>query len=145
MTKQIEWQNIKGEIIFEGYRKDDKWPHFAWRLRLQGIDRVFDYETGIGHAVKRKDGHWGPTKRESGKSYTSHPDFNGIIEVPTLERILACLVLDADEIFDDWCSNFGYDPDSRKALETYLKCQSVAKDLRKLKLTDEQKEELREL
>jgi hypothetical protein len=26
--------------------------------------------------------------------------------------------------FDEWCENYGYDTDSRKALETYLSCQA---------------------
>lgn len=36
----------------------------------------------------------------------------------------------ADETFDDWCLNLGYDTDSRKALETYLACQSTSVALR---------------
>lgn len=28
-----------------------------------------------------------------------------------------------DQFFDYWCSEFGYDPDSRRALDTYLACQ----------------------
>lgn len=27
------------------------------------------------------------------------------------------------ETFGDWCSSYGYDTDSRKALDTYLACQ----------------------
>ena len=38
---------------------------------------------------------------------------------PTLQDILSCLIMDADGAdaltFEEWCSDFGYDTDSRKA------------------------------
>lgn len=56
---------------------------------------------------------------------------------PTLADILYYLQSDAaiaSESFDDFCSNCGYDTDSRKALETYLACQKSGTDLRSLGL-----------
>jgi hypothetical protein len=49
---------------------------------------------------------------------------------PTLDSVLDCLASDAsgaDETFEGFCSNFGYDIDSRKALKTYntIKRQSA--------------------
>ena len=43
----------------------------------------------------------------------------------------------ADEAFDDWCLNLGYDTDSRKALEIYLACQATHVALRKGFTADE--------
>lgn len=43
----------------------------------------------------------------------------------------------ADEPFDDWCLDLGYDTDSRKALETYLACQTTYAALRKGLTADE--------
>jgi hypothetical protein len=54
---------------------------------------------------------------------------------PKLEDVLASLLMDAqsaDESFDDWCANFGFDSDSRKALADYEACVRVAADLRRL-------------
>ena len=49
-----------------------------------------------------------------------------------ISELIYCILSDyADETFDDWCSNFGYDTDSRKALETYLECQNNWVRLRK--------------
>lgn len=48
--------------------------------------------------------------------------------------MLYSLVMDSDACdmsFDDWCSNFGYETYSRKALDTYLECQKNALKLRK--------------
>ena len=57
---------------------------------------------------------------------------------PTLADIMYSLQSDAacaSESFDDFCSNCGYDTDSRKALETYLACQQTGTDLRRLGLS----------
>lgn len=37
---------------------------------------------------------------------------------------------DADESFNDWAEGLGYNPDSRKAFETYQACQDIARQLR---------------
>ena len=46
--------------------------------------------------------------------------------------VLHCIRMDdtQGEIFADWCGNFGYDTDSRKALDTYLQCQQQTFDFR---------------
>ena len=45
---------------------------------------------------------------------------------PSLDDVLHSLVMDAEAEemgFADWCATFGYDTDSRKALDVYLSCQ----------------------
>lgn len=57
----------------------------------------------------------------------------GIKGKPDLTSVLECLQVDissCNETFDDWCSNLGYDTDSRKALDTYLTCQNIESRLR---------------
>lgn len=48
----------------------------------------------------------------------------GLKHQPTAEDVLDCLASDAsgvaeDETFEDWCGEFGYDADSRKAYATF--------------------------
>lgn len=55
---------------------------------------------------------------------------------PTAEEILDCLAMDASGIenaqgFEDWCSEYGYDTDSRRAEKTYKVCQRQAERLQK--------------
>ncbi len=40
---------------------------------------------------------------------------------PTLDEVLECLASDCAQLgsFEDWCSDFGFDSDSRKAERTY--------------------------
>lgn len=54
---------------------------------------------------------------------------------PKASDIMECLLSDAslgDNTFDDFCAELGYDTDSRKALESYLECQSMNAKLRRL-------------
>jgi hypothetical protein len=48
--------------------------------------------------------------------------------------VIYCILLDASVInhssFEDWASDFGYDPDSRKALAMYHACMATALKLR---------------
>lgn len=56
---------------------------------------------------------------------------------PDLPTVLDCLASDANGYdnagsFDDWASEYGYDPDSRKAERTYKAVKQSADKLRKL-------------
>lgn len=56
---------------------------------------------------------------------------------PDIYEVLDCLASDAAGIenardFDDWCSEYGYDTDSRKAERIYHTCQRQAASLRRL-------------
>lgn len=57
------------------------------------------------------------------------------VEIPKIRDILHSLYLDcscAQDTFEDFCDNMGYDTDSRRALDTYLKCQESGHKLRKI-------------
>lgn len=95
------------------HKKSDNWRDTAdsWLITIN--NQAFEYYTGVGH-------------RKQDKPVT-----------PELSAVLSCLVLDAaaaSESFEDWCSELGYDSDSRKALETYLECQNTALEMRKAKI-----------
>lgn len=54
---------------------------------------------------------------------------------PTAADVLDCLLSDAnsaEESFEDWCADLGYDSDSRTAERTYKTCQSIRVRLQKL-------------
>jgi hypothetical protein len=56
---------------------------------------------------------------------------------PTLDDVLDCLASDAAGVesacsFEDWCGEYGYDTDSRKAEHTYKTCERQAVKLRRL-------------
>lgn len=91
--------------------KSDDWREtaFHWLVDING--QKFDFYTGSAHVDKRGK----PAK-------------------PKLDDVLHSLVMDADACdmsFSEWCSNLGYDEDSRKALDIYIQCQKSADKLRK--------------
>lgn len=54
---------------------------------------------------------------------------------PTAADVLGCLVMDSSGIdngtsFEDWCAEYGYDSDSRKAEKTFKLCERQARKLR---------------
>lgn len=92
------------------YEKRDEWQQkahdYRCTLRYQGRQYAFDYFMGPG--------------------CTDEPDTEGTLD---------CLLSDSqagEQSFEEFCSEFGYDEDSRKAERTWVACQKVAKNMRRL-------------
>jgi hypothetical protein len=129
-------------LAFLGYQpetakpKAERWPHFAWRVTLQrGVESYSsDYRTGIGHAKPMS-----PNANLNGLTYSAAETkwYNNVKNVnkPTSADIVYSLISDAQsgsDTFEDFCSNLGYDTDSRKAFDTYLACQGALNGMRRL-------------
>ena len=79
---------------------------------------------------------WRCTLRYRGRRY-SFDFFQGpaICREPDVEGCLDCLLSDAsagEQSFEEFCSEFGYDPDSRKAERIHKACVKVAQGLRRM-------------
>lgn len=82
--------------------------------------------------------HWRCTLRHQGRRmsvvYSMGRGHNGM--EPQAKEVLESLFLDASSAsardFADFCAEFGYDTDSRRAERIYKACQSTAMRLRKL-------------
>lgn len=65
-------------------------------------------------------------KTMTGITYDCGPAFTA---PPTMADIVCSLLSDAANIeattFEEWCGEYGYDPDSRKAEKTYRACQDT--------------------
>lgn len=113
---------------------EGEWPHFAWTVSLEYQGRKYSspYRTGIGHAKPRLG-----CNRVSGGISTPRGNMKELAACragylkptpPGLADVLSCLMSDAcgaEDTFEGWCGDFGYDTDSRKALATYLACQET--------------------
>ena len=101
----------------------------------------FSYAT-IDHNPNMDDSsmdHWRCRLRNDGKSMTVYfskgSGHNGA--APTLDEVLETLASDSAGVdnardFEDWCSEYGYDTDSRKAERTYKAIEKQAIALRNL-------------
>lgn len=59
----------------------------------------------------------------------------GIEREPDALGVLSCLLSDAyaaDQLFEEFCAEFGYDDDSRRAERTWRQCVAQTKKLRRL-------------
>lgn len=82
---------------------------------------------------------WTVTLRYQGRRFTvpfyKGRGLNG--EPATAAEVLECLCLDASgyenaDSFEDWCGEYGYDTDSRKAEATYRQVERQTEGLRRL-------------
>jgi hypothetical protein len=82
--------------------------------------------------------HWRVTLRYEGRRMVVTFSMGLALEgPPSADQVLEALLLDASGIesardFADWCSEYGYDTDSRKAERIYKACQRQAERLRYL-------------
>jgi hypothetical protein len=138
---QVSISHLRNPIAKEGEKPLKNWSDESdqWLVVING--QRFDYYTGIGHRKIDMTTCWG-TKWSGDSKYVIQNRHKLRISVlvecskpvtPKFDSILACLVHDAvgsAQTFDDWCSGYGYDTDSRKALQSYIGCQETAKKLR---------------
>lgn len=86
----------------------------SMRVKHHLFGRHFDGDTQNRHIFK-------VTLKKDGKQYTfkfGQSIAEGSNE-PTFYDVLACLTKYDPESFEDFCGNYGYDNDSRKAYKTY--------------------------
>jgi hypothetical protein len=133
----IEGLTIKSNHV--GLMVEDSWDYDLWHVEINYNNNTYktEYKTGLGH---RKVANGVVKFYQGGRlkyaycgsvahTETSAADKKYTIPVaPQLADVMYSVVMDAqsaEETFEGWCDNFGYDVDSRKALDTYLKCQDA--------------------
>lgn len=131
---------------------ENKWLHDVWAIsfaRAQKPALTSAYKTGIGHRILTAAERQYGKARERLRNSTSL----GWVRKRTLPKkpfaacVLHSLLLNADSgnmLFEEFCANFGYDTDSRKAFAVYEACQKVEADLRRF-LSRAEREKLAEL
>ena len=140
-----------------------RWQCVNWRVRLE-CGRVIleaDYAQGIGclpdtakQSLSIKQvGRPGSLAHDAALTFMlengrEYGNTTRKLPPPSLPDVLSSLLLDASAIdystFEDWCDEYGDNPDSRKAEATYRQCVETGLKLR-LMFGDTRLEELREL
>jgi len=129
----------------------ENWPHIAYDVTLSRNGKPFwhgPYKLGLGHVKlpERYNGD-GPTARlfntlRAGKipnDKAAHAAYAANLAKiqkvsPTLPGVLHSLCIDSSpyfdhESFEEWCGNYGYDTDSRKAEGIYKECVETGRQL----------------
>lgn len=131
-----------------GATERDGWECDEWRVKLvkraqsggKMAELATAYYTGTGHRASKApmphsvkiNPH--SLHAEGWRAQNLRP------VTPTAASVLHGLLLDAssaDANFLDWCGDFGYDTDSRKALTVYEACCSTRADVHNLFTRDE--------
>lgn len=107
-----------------------------FKNRLSHTLNIGSIEQAIGNKIK--------SAIESAKKEKCLMGQNKEIKAPTNYDILACLMVDYSEDFNDFCDNFGYDNDSIKAMNAYEDIQEESEALKAL-FDEEQLELLHEI
>lgn len=141
MTKAIEFT---AKLVHEPLKvESDNWHETAHRWYVTINGQGFDYYTGVGHRTAILKHKWseggGHTYDEPKHKNLTQAGFESMLKLskakpPVLDDVLYSLVSDSDATemsFSEWCSNHGYDSDSRKAMAIYEACQANADKLRK--------------
>ena len=119
------------------------WQFDKWIVRVGG--EMFTYRTGVGHRkpkigrdnkrtlAKLLNTQWKKERENLSRINTKIAECSVAVH-PSVDDVLYSLAMESDACemsFHDWCGNFGYDTDSRSALDTYLACQENGRKLEK--------------
>ena len=120
-------------------------PTLRWIVSVRRNGRPFyetTYSAGCAHSPEYMR-HGGRvtsavvSECETGVVYGTHAT---PVPPPDAADVVHSLIMDAsttDEEFEDWASNYGYDPDSREAERIYKACRLTAAALRRAFTRDE--------
>lgn len=104
---------------------------------MTATSRDDNHNFAVGEKNRAAMHHWTCLLR-CGRSRMTIPFSMGsaLTREPTVAEVLDCLASDASGIenarsFEDWCGEYGYDVDSRKAEKTFKVCQRQANQLKR--------------
>lgn len=160
VAEYLAAQRISFTATLGGETKRDSWTCDEWRVTIarhdappafapnaagkKTVELETRYYTGTGHrkSAKPMPAHVKTNPRSMAAEDWRRQYLRPV--APSAASVLHSLLLDAqgaEQPFDYWCSDFGYDTDSRKALDIYEACCTIRRDLYKV-LTTEQRETL---
>lgn len=131
VTNILEQSGINYSVVYRGERRGalgGDQTMDMWEASFGTSDRnceFFEFYTGLGLRGPAPEPPYGPVPRRGTVAWANLENQRKPI-APHAADVLYSLVLDSsacDQSFDDYCDEFGYDTDSRRALETYLACQ----------------------
>lgn len=125
--------HITYTIMARGEQMRDKWKCDAWLIDFSGpkrgdkfVNPSFDYYTGTAHRVNRL-----PLTDKTPYGRRQY-ELSAVAVKPKIAGLMYSLIVDdvSGLSFMDWCSEYGYDYDSRKALAVYHTCEEQTAKMR---------------
>jgi len=133
-TRDDDWKCDEWSCTFRKIRTNE--PQYAMGAGLGGKVEKFEFYTGLGHREENPV----TVRNLLQQGYKRHLHASRFFDAakpvpPHAADVLYSLILDSSACemsFADWCANFGYDTDSRKAFATYEACQQNANKLSRI-------------
>jgi hypothetical protein len=107
MKTRVRLDNVRIESVMTDPPSDDSFEGNWYSVTLKRKGRQLTVPYGMGY---------------------------GLSHEPRADEVLECLTLDAssaDQSFEDWCGDYGYDTNSRRAERTYDTVQAQTAKLRR--------------
>lgn len=150
VSQYLEEQGVEFGAFLIGADNRDGWECDGWRVWFErkGADTLkAPFFTGIGHRAPLKRAPKPPTANKRSAAYENwaHQWLKPV--APSAASVLYSLLSDAqgaEQPFDYWAADYGYDTDSIKALNIYNACCEVRRQVNAF-FSHEQREKLREL
>lgn len=139
---------------YNGKRKRENWDCDSWSVKFRNGDNdkagYFDFYTGLGCRAELTEGAKNRVKLENFRDLTGKDLKNNNLiarryraaceaarkpTAPDAATVLHSLISDnsaCTQSFENWCADYGYDNDSRKAFATYELCQKNGDKLRRV-------------
>lgn len=107
LREVVDRLGITSSARFQGTHVEDKWEHNAWKVTLRFGKRTLtaDFKMGMGNQGE-----------------------------PPIPDVVAAIVRDADcgnYSLDEFCSELGYEEDSRKAEKIWRQCKAMLPKVKK--------------
>lgn len=112
--------------------EDDKETRDIYRFTIKREGRK--YTAKFGQSIVHSGSSSGPKDKR----------YEGNRQAPSAYDILACLTKYDPGTFEDFCADYGYDPDSRKSERTYFAVQKEWDGVRRI-WNEKEREELAEI
>ena len=147
--KQIEGLTLTSTYL--GLEEKDGYFNYSWNVVINYNGQSHNTKYWCGSAYNKKPnwivtqgkGYYNRTIGEYKSVKDAHNSGWVVPLPPAIDDVIHCWFVDAScavGTFEDYCSEFGYDTDSRKQLEIYLECQKTRSIIIKMfgqKLFDE--------
>lgn len=145
-------QGVTFAAVLTGETKRDDWTCDGWRVRFEKRaqsggkvgELATEYFTGNGHRQPLKRAPKAPANQRS-IAYEQWAREWLKPTAPTAASVLYSLLADAagaEQPFDYWAADYGYDTDSIKALNTYNACCEIRRQVNAF-FNQEEREQMR--
>jgi hypothetical protein len=122
---------FNAELIgHDKYFDDDKYSRDIYKITLERNGKKYSFH--FGQSVANSKGPEYEKKLNNAQGFMEQVKIKKQVKAPSAYDVLSCVTKNDPGTFDDFCSDFGYDTDSRTAEKIYFDVQKEWKEINKM-------------